>query len=83
LVKVERSVSTFVNEKSVDKIIASSNGNQLIINNQDVQQNANLYAINGKLIKTLRINNGYNQFDLNKGVYIFKTLNGRILKVII
>ena len=83
LIKVERSPSTFINENDYKKIICSSKGSQLIINNSDVQQDVALYTFNGLLIKILKVGNGYNQFNLNKGVYIIKTQNGQPLKVII
>lgn len=83
LIKVERSVTTSINEFNENRVIASSNNKQLIINNSGNQQNVNIYATNGELIKRLRIENGYNQFDLDKGIYILKTMDGRTQKVII
>jgi hypothetical protein len=83
LVKVERSINTSINEKNKNKIIVTTKGNQLIINNYDVQDDVFIYSYSGMLIKKLRIVNGYNQFNLNQGIYIIKMVNGHSFKVII
>lgn len=82
LVKVERSTTT-INKNTENKISVYTTGNQLIINNYDTMQEIYIYSVNGSLVRSLRINCGANQLDLNKGVYYLKTFDGRILKVII
>jgi len=42
-----------------------------------------LYSVNGAFIKLITIDNGMNQFNLNKGVYFLKMVSGHTLKVII
>lgn len=83
LVKIEGIRTGISSLKKDDNLYISSLNNQLTINNSGLQQTISLYSVNGYLIKIIKINNGINQLDLNKGVYIIKTISGHVLKVII
>jgi hypothetical protein len=83
LVKVERNVTGIEQLKNDNSLFVSSQNNQLIVNNTSAEQKLTLYSCSGVLIKHLIVNSGINQFDLNKGVYILRTVSGHILKVIV
>jgi len=83
LVKIERNITGNEQIKSDNSLCVSSHNNQLLINNSGIQQVVSLYSVNGAFIKLITIDNGMNQFNLNKGVYFLKMVSGHTLKVII
>jgi hypothetical protein len=81
LVQLSRTVTDI--EKNSYSLSVSTQKNQLIINNSGLSQNISIFSLSGELLTSVKVSSGYNKFELNKGFYIIRTVNGNSIKIVI